>query len=166
MPKLSPKDLASLYPQPKTFDELDEERKRRDAARQPRHFALKISLWTTLGVAIILVAYELVWRIMAGSLDSEGAVIFGLTTSILLACVAGVAVYYLYSLIAGLTAKMLIFTSRLYAAVAGIIFVAAGLLAALAQFGYGNVVTTAIALLLVFLATCFAVDFVVKHDSK
>lgn len=166
MPKLSGKDLASLYPKPKTFDEFETERKQRDAARRPRLVPLKISLWMTLGMAIVLATYELVRRIMAGSLSSEGAVIFGLTTSILIVSVAGAVLFYLYSLITSLTIKTLIFTSRLYAALAVIVFLACIILTALAEFGYGTMLTIVILLLLVFLTTYFVVGFVIKRDSK
>ena len=120
----------------------------------------------TLGMAIVLATYELVRRIMAGSLSSEGAVIFGLTTSILIVSVAGAVLFYLYSLITSLTIKTLIFTSRLYAALAVIVFLACIILTALAEFGYGTMLTIVILLLLVFLTTYFVVGFVIKRDSK
>lgn len=166
MPKLTGKDLASLYPRPKTFDELAQERERREKDRRPRFAPLKISLWVTLGVTLVLVAYELVSRIIMGSLSSEGAVIFGVSASVLLTAFVGAIMFYLYSLIRGIAAQILIFTSRLYTVLVAIVFIAAGILAALAQLGYNNIFTTVIVLLLIFSATYFAVNFVISHDSK
>lgn len=107
MPKIKGEDLSSLYPYPKSFDELEAERKLRELTRRPRLVSIKIGAWTTLSAVILLVAYQTCSHLIVSSLSSAGTVIFGVFTSMLIGLAAVAAVFYLYSLINHLATKVL-----------------------------------------------------------
>lgn len=166
MPKLARKDLASLYPEPKTFDEIEAERKHREELQRPKLVPLKISFWTTLGIITVLVAYQIGKQVMMSSLSSAGEVIFATFFSFLIVLIVGAILLYLYIRIIDLGAKVFVITSRLYMVLAGMVIFASVILTALVQQGVSILLATAIVSSAVFVSMYFLVDFIAKHDSK
>ena len=164
MPKLTPEDLSRLYPQAKSFDELEAERRLRDLERYPRFVSEKISLCTALCGATVFAVYHLVLRTMAGSLSSAGSVLSGVSFSILVLAAGMATLWYLYSLIDGLVSRVITAASLLYGALAGVLFVSGLVHATLARFAIVGMPAIATTLLLSFLLAYFSVRLIIRHQ--
>lgn len=107
MIKLRGKKLSSIYPRQKSSGEIEAEHRILMARRRPKHIAAKLSLWATLCVFIIFITYVLAAYIMSHSLDSSGAVLFGVAASILSVIIIAAILYYICLLISGMIQKVL-----------------------------------------------------------
>ena len=165
MPKLSGKDLSSLYPKPRSYDELEAERKKRELQRRPRFVALKISLWTAFGILLVPVTYWVVSHLVVSSLSSPGQAISAASFSIFLILLAGAILIYLYSLINNLAARTLLSASGLHAVLISIVIIACSILMLLIQYRYANIVTILATLLASFLAAYLAANYVTKRQQ-
>lgn len=165
MPRLTEEDLASLYPKPKSFDEVEAERKFREIGRRPRFVPAKISAWTTLGIAVVLAAQWLGSNITIKPLASVGDVLLGVTTSTLLILTTMVSLYYLYTLISTLIQKTPVSIAKFYTTLTLILVIAGFMLTLLAQYQLISVPTLTGVLLFNFLTTYFAASFIIKKDS-
>jgi hypothetical protein len=153
MPIPSGKDLSSLYPTPKSYDELEAERELRELDRRPRFVSIKISLWTTSGVVVSLLTYQLVSYLMIDKVSSLGEAMFAVSTSILLSLTALAALLYLCSRINNLVARVLASTTALYVALASILIVTSFTLTMLKQYQHSGALAILGVLLFNFLAT-------------
>lgn len=81
MPKLTPEDLSRLYPTPKPQQEIDDARKARRQARQPKYVPLKISIWSTLFFISIIGCYFFISAIMASGFVTFADALVGLSLS-------------------------------------------------------------------------------------
>lgn len=165
MSKLNGKELSELYPKQKSYDELRDEAGRRQLARQPRFTSIKIAIWASLGVFAVLMAYDLIAYIIKRSFSSPNEAIFSASFSILLSLATLAALLYFYTLINNLVAKVLVSSAILYAALVSIGIIAGFILAILMQYQFGFMLTIVPTLLFNFLATCFAVNFIVEHHG-
>lgn len=114
MNKLSEKDIASIYPTPKTYDELQAERVQRELTRRPKNVPARVGGWTTLGIVTILGVQQIVPYVTAFDLSSAGGVLFGVTFSLLAVLATGVMLYYLYTRTRGLIDRVLDSPGRVY----------------------------------------------------
>lgn len=114
MNKLSEKDIASIYPTPKTYDELQAERVQRELSRRPKNVPAKIAGWTTLGIVTVLAVRQIVPYVTSYDLSSAGGVLFGVTFSLLAVLATGALLYYLYTQTRGLIDRALDSPGRVY----------------------------------------------------
>lgn len=165
MTKLAGKDLSSLYPTPKTFDEQRAERKRVEVALRPRHVPVKIAWWTTLGLAIAAAAYWLGAKIVSNNLSSSGEVLFSVSSAIFLGLVVLAVAIYLYGSVNKSIARLPISSTLLFTILGIIIGVTGSLLISLVQQGYAGMVSIALVLGGHFVVSFLAVYSTVKRHG-
>lgn len=95
MSKLRGKELSKLYPNPKSFNELETEQRIREERRKPRFVVLKISTWSILAIGLVIGAYWLISFIIMHNLSSAGDVIFAVFSSFFIAMATLAIVLYL-----------------------------------------------------------------------
>lgn len=162
MPKLSGKELSELYPKPKTYDQLEAERKEVQLARRPRFVAPKIALWSTAAILTTLVAYGFIASLMS-NLSSAGTVLAGTSFSFLI-CLAGIAViFYLYTLTNDLIVRTSLSAMTLYSVVLIILVAGGALLQLLVQNRLSIFAAVFPVFLFNFIATYCAVRFLLNH---
>ncbi len=92
-------DLASLYPTPKTYNEMETERverKERKERNKPRNVPVRIGLRWTLLIATILGTYHLCRYIIESSLVSPLNVIVGICVALFVFMLGFAILKYLY----------------------------------------------------------------------
>lgn len=164
MPKLNGKELSDLYPKPKTYVQLKAERKEAQLARRPQFVALKIALWATLTIPIALAAYHFIVGVM-NNLSSTGAVLAATSFSFLICLIGIAAIFYLYTLTNGLILKTSLSATTLYFALLIILVASGALLQLLVQSQVSVSVAALPVFLFNFLATYFAVRFLLRHGN-
>lgn len=127
-------DLSALYPKPKTYDERLRERQQRLERQRPRYPALKISLWSTLIVVIVLGAYRLTYYLLVDSLSSSEKMAYGASASIIIMIITLAAVYFVWMMISRMIGRVQSWTAPLTAAVALILFTTGAGLTLLLQY--------------------------------
>lgn len=166
MPKIKGEDLSSLYPYPKSFDEIEAERKLRELKRRPRIISIKIGIWTTLSVVILLAAYQTCSHLIVSGLSSAGTVIFGVFTSMLIGLAAVAAVFYLYSLINHLVTRVLTYPRVLSVILACIAIGICLALTTLIQQKHDTLLMILLVLVFNFALTSLAVEFRVRQENS
>ncbi|HCH33965.1 MAG: hypothetical protein UY35_C0019G0010 [Candidatus Saccharibacteria bacterium GW2011_GWC2_48_9] len=146
MNKLSEKDIASIYPTPKTYNELQEERVQRELSRRPKNVPTKIGSWTALGVVTILGVQQIVPYVTAYDLSSAGGVLFGVTFSLLAVLATGAMLYYLYAQTRGLVDRVLDSPGRVYAQLIAVVGVTLFVLLRFIEYIHAAVVVFILAL--------------------
>lgn len=159
------KDLSSLYPQPKSFDDLERERQLRESRRRPRWVPAKIGLWATLAVATLLAAYQCMVYMVTINLSSAGEVLFGVSLSVLLGLAVAAVATYLYWLIGSLAARVLPSTVPLYAVLGAVTILAGIALTLFVRDQSATVVTIGLVLLLHFAAACLATNWLMHRSG-
>ena len=165
MPKIKGEDLSSLYPYPKSFDELEAERKLRELTRRPQLVSIKIGTWTTLSAAILLAAYQTCSHLIVSGLSSAGTVIFGVFTSMLIGLAAVAAVFYLYSLTNHLAIRVLTYPHVLSVILACIAIGTCFTLTTLTQQKHDTLLMILLVLVFNFALTSLTVEFRLRQEN-
>lgn len=165
MSRLRGNDLSELYPKPKTFDERQAERAERLARRVPKFVPIKISLWATLTIPTVLTAYYLIRRIMLGGTGSTTGTLSSVSFSILTGLIGLAVLWYLFSLIGDLAYRATTAATLLYGLLATILFINAGIFAALSYYGQSEILAISVSTGACFLATYLTVSLTLRLDT-
>lgn len=93
------KDLASLYPKPKSYDEIERARMNRRPKIRSRSVAIKIGLSATPALLVVFVAYSYIVGIFIHNLSSMGSVFFGTFFAFFVVVVIGIVLFMIYAYI-------------------------------------------------------------------
>lgn len=166
MSKLRGKDLTSLYPEPKSYDEINDERNLRKLEGRPRFVSQKISACATLAILVPLAIHKATYHIVESNLSSTGGVMFSVFFSVLSTLVAFGAFFYFYSYINGLASRILVSTTVLYLAIVPIALIVASILLKLTQPADVNLLLVTVVLLFDLIATYLVTKLVLKNQNQ
>lgn len=119
-------DLATLYPTPKTYDEVQAERIEHQERNKPRHVASKAGLSCMLLAADLLGVYYLCRYIITDSLVSSLNVIIGICAALFVLMLGLAILKYLFSrlrdLLYTLQAAASVYATLFMVFVAGVVY--------------------------------------------
>lgn len=155
MARLHGKDLQAIYPEQKSYDQLQDEKDKISEIRRPKLVNLKVSALVGTAILSVYLAYRLIATIMSGSLSSSESVIFGVVASTAVVGVTFGLVYYMCTQISSLVNRVFASTRALYGSIFVTILASGGLINLLYDsFGFVSAaIYTSIA--------CFAVTYCV-----
>lgn len=136
MPKLRPEELSKLYPVPKSFEEIESGRKARMLARRPKYASVRLSIYSTLVLLILIAAYSALTYIFTGTLVSTGDGMFRAGSLILIGLITVAVIYYLYLLIHEVSVALIGSFSEAMKPLLVVFFFSATVLTLLAQWGF------------------------------
>lgn len=160
MAKNSRKNVSSLYPTPKSYEELSTERLRRYQKRRPRFVEVKIGIGTAFGFVTILAGYNLIAQMMLGDISFGGHLLFSVSVSFLVLIITGAVLFLIFSFIDSLATSVLRSRSLLYWVVLPMVTILTGLI--VQHFG-GHIGMVTVAIFFNFLGTIAGVNFILKH---
>lgn len=174
MSKLTEEDLAKIYPNAKTYDELQAEHGLLKEQQRPKFVAPKIAFWTSLSVPTVALVYYGAQRVGLTTIGGVGPGQTGASMTVLagvclvvLFCIIGLVIlYYLRSLIDGLASKTLTNTTPLYVVLLGIICIAGGIGVMLHAYKYDFIAVTLVPMIWVYSTSLVATHIIKKRDSK
>lgn len=108
MPEVDRTKLSELYPRPKTYTELKQERVRINEIRRPKHVPLKSAGYSTGTLLAGLIAVSVITSILTGNMSSTGQVLALVCFSILVGLMAFAVIGYLLINMNSLMSKVLI----------------------------------------------------------
>lgn len=151
MTQLTEEDLAKIYPTPKTYDQLEAEKKQREEEARPKFVALKIASWMTLSVPTVIITWYATRHIVATfRAPSSMAILAGVCLTMLV-CIAGLAIlYYLWWLIEKLAYKTMVATSLFKLIAVSVLAIAGAVGALFFIYEYNVIVIAAVTMPLVF----------------
>lgn len=165
MPKPAKQDLSSLYPRPKSFDELKAEREQRQLMRRPRNVPLKVSAHI-LGLLVLpVLIYGIVSYIVARNLSSTGVVMFSVSLSILATLAIVAILFYMVAAIKNLISAVLIEVTRVYVTLS-VIVLSAGIVWGVSAQHFGiNLWLSVLVLLFAGMSSYFVTSYAIQRQG-
>lgn len=157
------KDLASIYPRPKSYDEIEHAREIRKPKLRSRLVAIKIGLSVTFALIVILMAYNFIVSTFVHNLSTMGSVFYGTFFAFFIAIVAGIILFTINSYINDFVRQFYVATVVFYTVIALVVGATAYMLVMLIQNKNDDVLQVIAVLLINFTLTTLSVNYMFRQ---
>ena len=158
------KDLASLYPKPKSYNEIERARVNRRPKIRSRSVAVKIGLSATLALLVVFVAYNYIVDIFMHNLSSMGSVFFGTFFAFFVLIVTGIILFMIYVYVNDFVKQFQVAPLIFYTVIALILYIAGNILSWLIQNKIDDVLQVVAVLLANLVLTTLFANFILRQN--